>query len=67
MRESQGTQNMEQENRKRKNRLRGGMFLAAALLLAWYLYVLFLSFHPKVTEDYRMRYLEEGYFYEATE
>ncbi len=58
---------MEQENRKRKSWLRGGMFLAAALLLAWYLYVLFLSFHPKVTEDYRMRYLEEGYFYEATE
>ena len=39
------------------------MFAAAGILLGAYLYILFLSFHPNVTEDYRTRYLEEGYFY----
>lgn len=40
------------------------MYVLSGLLLAGYLYVLYVSFHPQVTPDYRMRYIEEGYFYE---
>lgn len=39
------------------------MYALTVLLLAGYLYVLYVSFHPQVTADYRMRYIEEGYFY----
>lgn len=67
MRKGQCEQNLWQEQPDRRHWLRGSMFLIAILLLAGYLYVLYLSFHPRVTEDYRMRYLEEGYFYGDTE
>lgn len=39
-------------------------YCIAAALLAFYLVMLYLSFHPDVSDDYRMRYLEEGYFWE---
>lgn len=67
MRKGQCEQNLRQEQPGGGRWLRGSMFLISALLLAGYLYVLYLSFHPRVTEDYRMRYLEEGYFYGDTE
>ena len=42
-------------------------YILSGLLMAFYLVVLYLSLHPRVSEDYRMRYLEEGYFWEKHE
>lgn len=49
---------------KQNKAARAFAYILAAGLLIFYLVVLYLAFHPDVSDDYRMRYLEEGYFWE---
>ncbi len=39
-------------------------YLIAVLLFCFYVLMLIRSINPETTDDYRMRYLEDGYFYE---
>lgn len=50
-----------------QNRSKWVLYVLSAALLTWYLVVLWQSFHPVVSEDYRRRYLEEGFFYDDVE
>ncbi len=38
-------------------------YILAGLLLLFYLVMLVLAFRPKTTADYKMRYLDSGYFW----
>lgn len=39
-------------------------YIMSSLLFAFYVFMLIRSVTPQVSEDYRMRYLEEGYFWD---
>lgn len=47
---------------KWKKMYRIGAYVAAACMLAFYLFMLIQARNPQVTADYRMRYIESGYF-----
>ena len=42
--------------------LKVASYVLAAALLIFYIWVLYLAYHPNVTYDYRVRYIENGYF-----
>lgn len=46
---------------------RAAAYLLSAALFIFYLMMLVRSMNPRTTDDYRMRYLEEGYFWEEHE
>ena len=54
-------------NNKGKKGQRGAAYLLSAALFIFYLMMLVRSMNPRTTDDYRMRYLEEGYFWEEHE
>lgn len=39
-------------------------YIVSALLFSFYVLMLVRCIDPQTTDDYRMRYLEDGYFYE---
>ena len=39
-------------------------YIISAILFGFYILMLIRSIDPETTDDYRMRYLEDGYFYE---
>lgn len=54
-------------NNKGKKGQRAAAYLLSAALFIFYLMMLVRSMNPRTTDDYRMRYLEEGYFWEEHE
>jgi len=54
-------------NNKWKKGQRAAAYLLSAALFIFYLMMLVRSMNPRTTDDYRMRYLEEGYFWEEHE
>ena len=38
-------------------------YVISAILFGFYVLMLVRSINPQTTDDYRMRYLEDGYFY----
>ncbi|SHI32239.1 hypothetical protein SAMN02745229_02901 [Butyrivibrio fibrisolvens DSM 3071] len=38
-------------------------YAISAILFGFYVLMLVRSINPQTTDDYRMRYLEDGYFY----
>ncbi len=39
-------------------------YIISAVLFGFYIIMLIRSVNPNTSDDYRMRYLEDGYFYE---
>ncbi|WP_192575493.1 hypothetical protein [Butyrivibrio fibrisolvens] len=39
-------------------------YLMSAILFGFYILMLVRSINPQTTDDYRMRYLDDGYFYD---
>ncbi len=45
-----------------KKIFRAMAYIIAVFMLLFYVFMLYQARYPKVSEDYRMRYMEDGYF-----
>jgi succinate dehydrogenase hydrophobic anchor subunit len=66
-----GSENAFCVRRKMKNRrhslIRAAAYVVSGLLFIFYVSMLICSMNPQTSEDYKMRYLDEGYFWEEQE